>query len=42
MVGVDPIIFIALDVVPGGRDQLVEHPGICRRRIGDHLGRSHH
>ena len=39
VIGLDPVVGIPLDVVPCGRDQLVEHGRVDRRRVGDDLGR---
>jgi hypothetical protein len=30
VVGLDPVVLMPLDVVPGGRDQLVEHARVDR------------
>jgi hypothetical protein len=39
VVGLDRIVHVSLDVVPRLRDQLVEHPGVDRRGVGDDLAR---
>jgi hypothetical protein len=41
VVGLDAVVGVAFDVVPRRRNQLVEDCRIHRRRVGDHLGRSH-
>jgi hypothetical protein len=41
VVGFDPVVGILLDVVPCGREQLVEHGRVDRGGVGDHLGRCH-
>ena len=37
MIGLDAVVGIPFHVVPRRRDQLVEHPRIDGRRVGDHL-----
>jgi len=39
VVGFDRIVGEPFDVMPGRRDQLVEHPRVDRGGVGDHLAR---
>jgi hypothetical protein len=41
VIGLDRIVLILLDVVPGRGKQLVEYAGVDRRGVGDHLARRH-
>jgi hypothetical protein len=41
VIGLDRVVRVPLDVVPGRRQQLIQHPGIDRRSVGDHLARDH-
>jgi hypothetical protein len=41
VVGFDPVVLVAFDVVPGCRHQFVEHAWVARRFVGDHRGRGH-
>ena len=40
MIGFDPVVGPAFDVMPRRRDQFVEHPWVDLSRVGDNLGRS--
>jgi hypothetical protein len=37
VVGLDRVVGVLLDAVPGGRDQFVEHRGVDRGAVGDDL-----
>src|SRR6266516_7899862 len=41
VIGFDPVVGVALHVVPCGRDQPVEHRRVDRCGIGDYFGRRH-
>jgi hypothetical protein len=40
MIGLDRVVRILLGGMHRGRDQLVEHPWVCRRSVCGHLDRN--